>query len=47
MLTLAVAHLLEGSLVPQAVLARLDDQTKTSGDRLGGLGGLGLFGGGH
>jgi hypothetical protein len=49
-LTLAVAHLLERALVPKRVLARLDDERETRGDRLGGLRRLGLLvghGGGH
>lgn len=46
-LTLAVAHVLEGRLVAEAVLAGLHDERKTRGDALGGLGSLGLLGGGH
>ena len=45
--TLAVAHLLESSLVAERVLARLDDEGETGGDGLGGLCRLGLLGGGH
>lgn len=45
--TFAVAHLLESRLVPQGILAGLNDEGKTSGDRLGGLCCLGLLGGGH
>lgn len=46
-LTLAVTHLLQRRLVPQRVLARLDDEGETGGDRLGRLCRLGLLGGGH
>ena len=45
--TLAVAHLLEGRLVAEGVLARLDDEGKARRDGLGGLCCLGLLGGGH
>ena len=39
--------MLEGGLVAQAVLARLDDKRETRRDGLSRLGGLGLFGGCH
>lgn len=35
--TFAVAHLLESRLVPEGVLAGLNDEGKTSGNRLGRL----------
>ena len=45
--TLAVAHLLEGGLVAERVLARLDDERETRRDGLGRFGGLALLGGCH
>jgi len=36
--TFAIAHLLERRLVAERIFARLDDEGKTSGNRLGGLG---------
>jgi hypothetical protein len=47
LLTLSVAHLLEGRLVAEGVFARLDDEGKTRGDRLDRLCGFLLLGGSH
>ena len=38
--TFAVSHLLQGGLVSERVLSRLDDESKTGGDGLGGFGGF-------
>lgn len=46
-LTLSVTHLLEGGFVSKEVFARFYDEGETRGNGLGGLGGLGLFGGCH
>lgn len=45
--TFAVAHLLEGRLVPEGVLARLDDEGETSGYGLSRFCCLRLLGGRH
>jgi hypothetical protein len=45
--TFAVSHLLQGGLVSERVLSRLDDESETGGDGLGGFGGFRFFGGGH
>ena len=45
--TLAVTELLQGLLVTEGVLSRLDDELETRVDVLGGLGGLGLLDGSH
>ena len=45
--TFAISHLLQGGLVPERVLSRLDDESETGGDGLGGLGGFRFFGGSH
>ena len=45
--TFAVSHLLQGRLVSEKVLSRLDDQSETGRDGLGGFGGFGFLGGGH
>ena len=38
--TFAVSHLLQGGLVSERVFSRLDDESKTGGDGLGGFGGF-------
>jgi hypothetical protein len=47
MLTFAAAHLLEGRLVAQGVLARFDDEGESGRDGLGRLCCLGFFCRGH
>ena len=38
--TFAVSHLLQGGLVSERVLSRLDDESETGRDGLGGFGGF-------
>ena len=45
--TFAVSHLLQSGLVSERVLSRLDDESETRGDGLGGFGGFRFFCGGH